>query len=83
MFHDLALKLLFSTVNIYFGAWEATHMQSQYHPEDLVTALEDSAEGHSFDMMDKIQTDARFANVVQKIVVHAFARAGSEFHTRP
>jgi hypothetical protein len=76
IFHDIAMRFLFSTVKIYFTAWDAyteagappSFVRTRYESELLLNT--------SWEILDYIVDNSTFAQVVKKVIVYAFAQVG-------
>ena len=69
-FHDMVLKLLFSTVKFHFTAWDKVQENPLflYNPEDALLLV-----NRTWEILDHIVEEPSFAHVVKRIVVHAFS----------
>ncbi|KZT02822.1 uncharacterized protein LAESUDRAFT_729789 [Laetiporus sulphureus 93-53] len=72
--HDLAAEILFSTVNIHFGAWE--HSPT---PHVRGYALERARASASWNILQRIRSDPQFAKYVKKVIVYSYARHHAVF----
>jgi hypothetical protein len=77
MFHDVAIRFLFSAVKIYFTAWKADDGRSRspslfvrdQHQSELLLNI-------SWEILDHIVENPSFAQVVRKVIVYASAEEG-------
>ncbi|CCM03454.1 uncharacterized protein FIBRA_05587 [Fibroporia radiculosa] len=72
-FHDHAVRCLFSTVHIFFGAWE------DYNVSNDAEEVGDTRSIMSFEILRRIALDGSFAVVIKKVVVHAFTMGRGVF----
>ena len=78
MFHDLAVRVLFRDVTIYFGVWEAVEVREYtYEPDPVaVDTLEDKMSSVSSAILHRISRDPAFAVVVHNLDIRAYKRDG-------
>lgn len=70
-FHALALRLVFTDVTVYFGAWDTWDAEAEETDQDA-NALEDERSSRSFDLLHRIIADPLLANSIRELEVHAF-----------
>lgn len=77
-FHALTLRLVFTDVTVYFGAWETWDAESEETNQDQdAEALEDERTSRSFDLLHRITADSLLANSIRELEVHAFKLDGT------
>ena len=73
LFHDIVIKSLFASVKIYFiGGDEGLSMLDTIH-EDLMEDIATKLMCRSWELLNHIVQEPRFANVVKSITVIAFS----------
>lgn len=78
VFRDLATRILFRNVTIFFGAWEAVEVKEYTcDPDpDAMDTLEDKMSAMSAAILHRISRDPAFAIIVHSLDVRAYKRGG-------
>ncbi|KZT64752.1 hypothetical protein DAEQUDRAFT_814802 [Daedalea quercina L-15889] len=78
-FHDLASRVVFRKLTVYFGSWESTEASDDVYEaeQEALDALEDRMSSLSSAILHRISHDPTFATIVQSLDVRAYKRDGT------
>lgn len=82
LLHDIALRLVFSTVKIYFMHGDPVFYMLNTENERYVVETSDYLLNRSWEILHCIITNPIFANVVKTLSVHAFTDGPAVFEQR-
>ncbi|KAJ7030017.1 hypothetical protein C8F04DRAFT_1115047 [Mycena alexandri] len=82
LLHDIALRVLFSTVKIYFMHGEPGYIMLNTENDRYVRETSDYLHNRSWEILHCIITNSIFANAVKTMSVHAFTDGPAVFEHR-